>query len=358
MRAFSCIRGVVLITAALTAEGKAQTSPSVERLMQTSAAQTESAPRDSTLERNVARRTNNWTIALAGRLPGSTILRFAAEIPRNLNDGDEDCVLPTVTPRAVKPAGPLASNVRIAQRADSPVISIPSPITGEPGSVIPLPIRIDPLNALHKNTYVRLSGIPRGVTLSAGNLIENWWIVPLFELPNLRVNIPTGVSGRAEIIVILFNLDGTTLATAETLLIAGSSGVVKTVKTPIDVPEKPAGIVTPRTEMSVKGPDRLVPPVQLSIEDKARAEQLVAQGEKYLADANINVARQFFRRAADLGLAAAALRLAATFDPGELARLQVHGVVPNPDEARKWYERARQLGASEAEIRLTRSLGN
>ena len=357
MRAFPCIRGVLLITVALTPAAKAQTSPSVERPNQTSSARTESAPRDSTLDRNVARRTANWMIALPGRLPESTNLRFPAKIPRNFNDGDELCALPTLTPWAAMPAEPLASNVRIAQHSDSPLISIPSPITGEPGSVIPLPIRIDSLKALHK-AYVRLWGIPRGVTLSAGNLIENWWVVPVFELSNLRVNIPIDVSGRFEIVVILFNLDGTTLANAETLLVVGSTGIVKTVKTPMDVPEKRADGVTPRTEMPVEGPERLVPPVHLSIEDKARAEQLVTEGEKYLADANINVARQFFRGAADLGLAAAALRLAATFDPGELARLQIHGVVPNPDEARKWYERARQLGASEAEIRLTRSLGN
>jgi hypothetical protein len=229
-------------------------------------------------------------------------------------------------------------------------------ITGEAGSVIPLSIQVDFMNTLHKY-YVRLWGVPLGFTLNAGNHIENWWVVPLSKVPNLRVNIPTDVSGRYEIVVTLFNIDGTVLANADTLLVIGSTAIVKTVKS-TDVPEGAAGSVTPRAQLPTERPDRLAPPVQLSTEDKARAEQLVAQGEKYLADANIYVARQFFRRAADQGLAVAALRLAATYDTSELARLHVRGVVADPDEARKWYERARQLGASEAEIRMAKSLGN
>ena len=78
----------------------------------------------------------------------------------------------------------------------------------------------------------------------------------------------------------------------------------------------------------------------------------MAQGERYLSQGNIALAREFFRRAADAGFAPAAIRLAATYDPGELGALQVQGVVPDRAEARKWYERARELGAPEAEERL------
>jgi TRAP-type uncharacterized transport system substrate-binding protein len=41
---------------------------------------------------------NNWTVGLAGGLPEGTFLRFAAEIARNLNDGENLRVLPIVTP--------------------------------------------------------------------------------------------------------------------------------------------------------------------------------------------------------------------------------------------------------------------
>jgi TRAP transporter TAXI family solute receptor len=53
-------------------------------------------------EGDKAARINNWTIGLAGGLPEGTFLRFAAEIARNLNDGENLRVLPIVTPGATE----------------------------------------------------------------------------------------------------------------------------------------------------------------------------------------------------------------------------------------------------------------
>ena len=93
MRLFTRRRGAALITAASIAAhaAVAQTGPTIE---------TKSTQRGSALERNVEGRVNNWTVGLAGGLPEGTILRFAAEIARNLNDGDELRILPLVTPGA------------------------------------------------------------------------------------------------------------------------------------------------------------------------------------------------------------------------------------------------------------------
>jgi TPR repeat protein len=66
----------------------------------------------------------------------------------------------------------------------------------------------------------------------------------------------------------------------------------------------------------------------------------------------VAMARQFFLRAAEAGLARAALLLGGTYDQRELARQRVQGVQANPALARRWYERARELGAPEAEERL------
>lgn len=78
------------------------------------------------------------------------------------------------------------------------------------------------------------------------------------------------------------------------------------------------------------------------------------RGETFLAQSNVAAARQFYRRAADMGLAQAALRLGATFDPAEIPLLRATGLAADPNEARSWYERARQLGAPEATSRLSR----
>ena len=87
---------------------------------------------------------------------------------------------------------------------------------------------------------------------------------------------------------------------------------------------------------------------------KPLAEQLLAQGERYLSQGTVAGARLFFRQAAEAGLAIAAMRLGATYDPNELSKLKVQGLVADVAEARKWYERARELGAPEAEQRLAR----
>ena len=98
-------------------------------------------------------------------------------------------------------------------------------------------------------------------------------------------------------------------------------------------------------------PPRAERPI-LSPAEREQAERLVVRGERDLEQGNIANARQFFLRAAQVGLARAALLLAATYDPRELARMRAVGVQPNIAEARKWYERAVELGAPEAADRL------
>ena len=51
-------------------------------------------------ESQLIERANSWTIGLAAGLPEGTFLPFAAEIARNLNDGNDLRVLPIVTPGA------------------------------------------------------------------------------------------------------------------------------------------------------------------------------------------------------------------------------------------------------------------
>jgi TPR repeat protein len=77
---------------------------------------------------------------------------------------------------------------------------------------------------------------------------------------------------------------------------------------------------------------------------RAQAERLVRQGDRQFADGNIAIARQFYVRAASLGFAPAAIKLADTFDAQVLAHHGVHGVQPNPAEAEKWRRRAAELG--------------
>ena len=87
------------------------------------------------------------------------------------------------------------------------------------------------------------------------------------------------------------------------------------------------------------------------------AQRLVEIGDRHMAQGNIAIARQYYIRAANLGLAIAAMKMAETQDPNELARWNVRGLKPDPADAKRWYQRALELKASEAEARLRRLAG-
>ena len=245
--------------------------------------------------------------------------------------------------------------MRLAQRAE-PRITVAPTIVAEPASQMAIAIQVGPREALPANSFVRLRGLPPSVSLSEGHAIgPGTWAVPLFSLPTLKANVPAGVSGRSEFVVQLVGVDGALLAEARVALVVGPSVISGDKGASIDQPPAGANALTPPAPVPAGRPDRNGPrPPELSAEIRAQAEKLVTQGERYLDSGNIAVARQFFQRAADAGLAKGAIKLASTFDPTELARLKVQGVVPSPAEARKWYERARELGAPEAEERLAR----
>jgi hypothetical protein len=227
------------------------------------------------------------------------------------------------------------SGARLAQ-ASRPSISVPATIVVEPATQASLPIQVGPQGSLPRNSFVRLRGLPSSVSLTDGYSIgPGSWSVPLNALPSLRVDVPAALTGRAEVTVTLVSVDGTVVAEARTSLVV-------------------------RAPAAAAAADRRPPdPVQfLPPEEKERARKLVTQGERYLSMGNLAIARQFFQRAAEIGYAPAALKLAATFDPIELAQLGALGVAPNLAEARKWYERARELGAQEAADRLARLTNN
>ena len=76
------------------------------------------------------------------------------------------------------------------------------------------------------------------------------------------------------------------------------------------------------------------------------------QGERFIKDGDIVTARMIFERAAKAGDAAAALALAAAYDPIVLAKVGVLGMDTDVEKARIWYANALSLGAAQAADRL------
>lgn len=242
-----------------------------------------------------------------------------------------------------------------AQRRDPPRINVAPTILAEPDSQALLLIEVAPREALPSNSFVRLRGFPRSVSLTEGHAIApGSWAVPLFALGSLKAIVPAGVSGRTEIVISLVGVDGTTLAESRTALVVGPARVLPA---PIErsAAEPPPKRLAPAPAPSPAG--KAQRRRELSAEESARAEALLARGERHLEEGNISAARAFFQRAAEAGSAAGALRMAATYDPAELARLKVM-VPPDRNEARRWFEQARELGAQdEAEEGLARLAG-
>jgi hypothetical protein len=230
--------------------------------------------------------------------------------------------------------------------AETLQVTVAPTIVARPASQAPLAIRIGgPPDALPKNSFLRVRGLPPTVSLSEGYVTApGAWSVPLHALSSLQMIVPTGVAGRAELSISLVTEDGALLAQARTVLA-------------VEPPPQPPPPSPPK-EVRAEPPKAQSPPVprppMLSPADREAAERLIARGEREIEQGNVAVARQFFLRAAQLGLARGAMLLASTYDPRELTRLGVQGMQPNLSEARKWYERARELGAPEAEERLAR----
>jgi hypothetical protein len=262
---------------------------------------------------------------------------------------------------AVAMLGALAAVPLAAQ--EPPRLQVAPTITVAASSQVALSIEVSPPGAAPQKSFVSLRGLPATVTLTGGQAAgPGLWVVPLSSLPGLKVQIPAGSSGQSEVIASLIAINGRLLAQAKTTLVIERATVHTGAERMASTPRARAESVAPRapkpapveTPVAPKAPQSPV----LQDAERARAEHMLALGEAYLADGNVIGARDFFERAADAGLPAAALRMAATYDPAELGRLNAHGVVPDLAFARKWYERARELGAAEAAERLARLGGN
>jgi hypothetical protein len=88
--------------------------------------------------------------------------------------------------------------------------------------------------------------------------------------------------------------------------------------------------------------------------EPAGASKLIDHGDRHIALGDIAVAREYYLRAIEVESADAAMKMAETYDPKELARLNVRGVKPDSAKALHWYQRALELKAPGAESRLLR----
>jgi hypothetical protein len=214
--------------------------------------------------------------------------------------------------------GQVLGHATCAQTSDRPTIAVARSIAAEPSTRVALPIQV---GQVPPKSFVRLRGLPTTVALSEGHAIAlGTWAVPLNALRDLTMAVPATAVGSADVVVALVGSDGSVLVETRFTLVISPS--------PTAPPSSPY--------------------------DRQRAMQYLRKGKEHLAQGLVAPARQLYERAADLGLAEAAMALAATYDVAELKQLHLRGVQPDAKEAKRWYERARALGAPDAGKRLQR----
>jgi hypothetical protein len=239
-----------------------------------------------------------------------------------------------------------------------PTIDVANKILAEPATVIPFPIQAGPLRAIPRNSFVRVRGLPPMAALTEGYSVgPGSWAVPLQALADLKIMLPAATDGPAEVTVSLVTVDGKVLAEVRTSLVVSSpprsSGPPSSdAAAPTFETRAPRPVPAGRPE---PGPAPASPSmVALTPTDRDRALALLRKGEDQLAQGLVAPARLLFERAADLGLAEAALALGATYDAAELDKPNLRGIGAEAKEAKRWYERALELGATDADIRLRR----
>jgi hypothetical protein len=317
----------------------------------------------------------------------------------------EKVVVPSAPEKVVvaAPTGARGNGLDAAAENEPAQVHIQSPLSVAPVVEVESPgqadcrISISQREGLPLGAYVRIRGLPAAAVLSAGRPWwekiagqadeQRAWVVPVRATEDLKVQLPRGVSGNSELLVTLVDGDGrmlaedsselrikpqVALAPAEKIVSMSIGPAVAPPPEKVVVPSAPEKVAVASPDKAASQPQRNPAEITTSAlspshppppsrdlpapssDNLAQADRLVAKGEDYLARGDIAIARRYFERAAELGLPIAALRMAETQDPRELARRGVHGVKANLEEARRWYQRALELNVPEADSKLRR----
>lgn len=255
---------------------------------------------------------------------------------------------PTAHP-PTEEASPLAQTM--------PFVHVASVIVAEPSTPTPLPIHVGPSGVILQGGWLTLLGLPPLASLSEGQAIApGSWKVPAARLPHLMITPPSGEGLRSTVTVALASPEGAVLAESQSVLVVIPASQFVVPRREVVGTQQPEvePIACPEMALSASyasdGPS--APATRQEI--KERAQRLAQLGDGWLANGNVAAARNFYQRAMDLGSASAAFALAATYDPHELPRRQLTGVIPDLQKARCCYQRARELAQAEASYYLKR----
>jgi hypothetical protein len=239
------------------------------------------------------------------------------------------------------PSGPRGFDAR-------PTIGVAPVVFAEPWVATPLPIHITP-QRIAGGGFIQIDGLPSLASLSEGHAIRpGSWMVPVAKLATLKIVSPGTEDAQPRLVVTLLSQQGVVLSEARPLLAVMRPELLA--PQPAVLPPLPAQCPDGLPPKAVEEPSAAW--IWPGVRHEART--LVRRGDDSLARGSVGAARQTYEYVADeMRWPTAALALAATYDPHELAYLAPL-VVPDPDKARIWYEQARALTDARIEFHLRR----
>ncbi len=206
-------------------------------------------------------------------------------------------------------------------------------ISGPPDEPLPLEISLPPEDGdLFRVIMVR--GLPDDFKLTAGVSLEDAWALSPSEISRVKLVAPPDYNGE-------FSM--------EVLFIRGNGEAREQQIVNVRIGPDPEREVTGAAEQApdagqVQQP-ALSPEIQKSMFE--RAERMMSGGD-------IAGARLILRYMAEHGVAGAAFAMGQSYDPGFLQDIYVRGGDPSDvAKAREWYRRAADMGSADARSRLT-----
>lgn len=208
-------------------------------------------------------------------------------------------------------------------------------ISGPPAEPLPLEIDLPPENGdLFRVIMVR--GLPKGFKLSGGVSLDDAWALSPAEINGISLTAPAGYQGTFSMEVLFIRGNGE----------EREQQLVNVRISPEPEPQRDAtGAAQAQSPAQATTQPKIAPEMQASMFD--RAERMMAGGD-------IVGARLILSYLADQGVAGAAFAMGQSYDPGFLQEIYVRGKDPsNVEIAREWYRRAAQMGSEDARSRLT-----
>jgi hypothetical protein len=206
----------------------------------------------------------------------------------------------------------------------------------------PMPLGVSLKDSSGSET-VFLSGLENGTRLTAGTPFgSRGWRISARELGSVLAYAPVDYIGAMHAAI---NLHAANNAVVDTRVVklewTSKKDQALTKAAPPEAPtQRPAAPTAARPVVQPMDPEEI--------------GRLIKRGQQLLQAGDIAPARLMLQRAAVGGSGQAAFLLGGTFDPEVLRDLGVLGFAPNPAMAREWYQRAAELGVTEARRRLDR----